>query len=286
MAVTALTCDRVREVAASFVLGALDADEMIAVSDHLDTCSQPHPEVDDFGGVLPYIAESLEPVEPPAWLRESVISAARADLVARRRVGKPSEHRVAEPVAIAVVADAQDAEPAPAGRIVSLAAARISRHRRVLSWTMRAAAAVAILALSVNTVMLQGELARAQVLKSENDTVYHALITQGARTASLVAVDASSANGLAVLMPSGHIFVTLHSLTATKGDQVYMVWLSGDTGAPGKVGWLTVDDSGEGYLTVNNVPTSASLWIFVCREPNSNVTKPTGLIVLSGTFAL
>jgi hypothetical protein len=51
-------------------------DEMIAVSDHLDSCSQPHPEVDDFGGVLPYIAESLEPVEPPAWLRESVIAAA------------------------------------------------------------------------------------------------------------------------------------------------------------------------------------------------------------------
>jgi hypothetical protein len=279
-----MNCDRVREVAAGFVLGALDPDEMIAVSDHLDTCSQPHPEVDDFGGVLPYIAESLEPVEPPAWLRESVISAARADLVARRRVGKPSEHRVVEPVAIPVVADAQDTEPAPVGRIVSLAAARISRHRRVLSWTMRAAAAVAILALSVNTVVLQGDLARARQIQSEDASINYA-ITQGARTASLTAVDSSTASGLAVLRTSGNIQVRLHGMAATKGDQVYMVWLSGESGSPAKVGWLTADDSGEGYLKVDNVPTSASLWIFVCREPNSNVTKP-GLMVLSGNFVL
>ena len=285
MAVTALTCDRVREVAAGFVLGALDAHEMIAVSDHLDTCSQPHPEVDDFGGVLPYIAESLDPVEPPAWLRESVISAARADLVARRRVGKPSEHRVVESVAIPVVADAQGTESAPVGRIVSLAAARISRHRRILTWTMRAAAAVVILALSVNTVALQGELAKARKIQSEDASINYA-ITQGARTASLTAVDSSSASGLAVLRTSGNIQVRLHGLTATKADQVYMVWLSSDGGTPAKVGWLTADDSGEGYLAVDQVPTSASLWIFVCKEPNSNVTKPTGLIVVSGTFAL
>ena len=282
----AMTCDRVREVAAGFVLGALDPDEMIAVSAHLDACPQPHPEVDDFGGLLPYIAESLEPIEPPAWLRESVIAAAQADLVARRRVGKRSDHLVVEPVAVPVVSDARGSEAASAGRIVSLAGARISRYRRVLTWTMRAAAAVAILALSVNTVMLQGQLARAQVLKTENDTVYHALTTQGARTASLVAVDTSSANGLAVLMPGGHILVKLHSLAATHGDQVYMVWLSSDNGSPAKVGWLTADDSGEGYLTVDKVSTASNLWIFVCKEPNSKVTKPTGLIVVSGTFAL
>jgi hypothetical protein len=286
MAVTALTCDRVREVAPGFVLGALDADEMIAVGNHLDTCSQPHPEVDDFGGVLPYIAESLEPVEPPAWLRESVISAARADLVARRRAGKSAEHRVVEPVAIPVVSDAQGSRPAPVGRIVSLAAARISRHRRVLTWTMRAAAAVVILALSVNTVILQGELARAQKIQSQDANITYALGQPGTRSASLQAIDGSSANGLAVLRSSGNIQVKLHSLAATHGDQVYMVWLSTDSGTPAKVGWLTADDSGEGYITVDHVPTSASLWIFVCKEPNSNVTKPTGLIVLSGTFAL
>jgi hypothetical protein len=280
----AMTCDRVREVAAGFVLGALDPDEMIAVSDHLDTCSQLHAEVDDLGGVLPYIAESLEPIEPPAWLRESVISAARADLAARNRVGKPHELPVAKPVAILVAQNAQGRPHAPAGRIVSLAAARISRHRRALAWTMRAAAAVVILALSVNTVMLQGELAKAQVLRSENDTVVYALTTQGARTASLVSVDTSPVNGIAVLRTNGNIIVKLHSLAATHGDQVYMVWLSGDNGTPAKVGWLTADDSGEGYLTVDKVSTSANLWIFVCKEPNSGVTKPTGLMVLSGTF--
>jgi anti-sigma-K factor RskA len=80
--------------------------------------------------------------------------------------------------------------------------------------------------------------------------------------------------------------MTLHGLTATKGDQVYVVWLSSDNGTPVKVGSFTVDDSGEGGVEVDNVSTSAILWLFVCREPNGNVTKPTGPMVVSGTVSL
>ena len=79
-----MTCDRIREFASGFVLGALETDEMIAVQDHLDSCPKAHPEVNELGGVLPYLAESLEPVETPTWLRKSVIEAAKSDLTARR----------------------------------------------------------------------------------------------------------------------------------------------------------------------------------------------------------
>jgi hypothetical protein len=276
-----MTCDRVRECAPGFVLGALETDEMIAVQDHLDSCPKAHPEVNELGGVLPYLAASLEPVESPAWLRQSVIEAARSDLASRRLIGEPfarrlvdtpSEHRVAAPVAAA----------APA-RVISLNAVRASRRRRAAVWFGRAAAAALIVVVAGYAVVVQTGVGKPQ---GTDEIIWNALGQPNARPAVLVAFDHSNAGGLAVLMPSGNIVVTVHNLQPTKGDEVYMVWLTPDNGLPSKVGSFTVDDSGVGNLNVDRVPTSESLWIFVCKEPNSNVTKPTGPTIVSGTISL
>lgn len=286
----AMTCDRVRDLASGFVLGALDTREMIAVSDHLESCRKPHPEVGDLGGVLPYLAESLDPVEPPAWLRESVMAAAKADFVARRRAGRRSEPRVAEPLAEPVVAPAALAAhghaPAPLAEVISLAAARASRARRAMTWATRVAAVVAIVALAGYSLLLQGQLADARRAQDHETAILHALTQQDTRTAQLTATDGSRASGIAALRPTGHIIVNVDGLTPTKGDQVYVVWLSRDGGVATKVGYFTVDDSGKGYLEVDNVPTSARLWLYVCREPNRNVTKPSPYMVVSGILSL
>jgi len=275
-----MTCDRVREFASGFVLGALETDEMIAVQDHLDSCPKAHPEVNELGGVLPYLAESLEPVEPPARLRRSVIEAAKSDLAARRLVGEPfarrlvdtpSERRVAAPVAAA----------APA-RVISLNAARASRRRRAAVWFGRAAAAALIVVVAGYAAVVQTGVGKP----SGTDDIWNFLGQPDARSAVLVAYDHSQAGGLAVLRPSGNIMVSVHNLQPTKGDEVYVVWLTADNGVPSKVGTLAVDDSGVGRLNVESPPTSASLWIFVCKEPNSNVTKPTGPMIVSGTISL
>src|ERR1035437_2530027 len=109
----AMRCDRVREFASGFVLGALEAEEMVAFQDHPDSCQKAPPGVNELGGVLPYLAESLEPVETPAWIRKPVIEAAKADLTTPRLIGEPfalrlvdtpAEHRVAGPVADAAPA--------------------------------------------------------------------------------------------------------------------------------------------------------------------------------------
>jgi hypothetical protein len=281
-----MTCDRVRELASGFVLGALEPDEMIAVGDHLDGCRKPHPEVEELGGVLPYIAASVDPIEPPTWLRESIMAAAKADQLAGRRVGKPSERRLAEPVAVSVVPASAVPTPAPGPNVISLDGARASRRRRVLTWTTRVAAVVAIVALSGYSYALQGELAKAHAAQDHQTAILNALTRPDTRTAQLTALDGSKAGGIAALRPTGHIIVNLHNLSATTGDQVYAVWLSADGGTSAKVGSFTVDDSGEGYLEVDNVPTSASLWLFVCKEPNANVAEPTGPMVVSGTISL
>ncbi len=287
----AMNCDRVREVASGFVLGALDPDEMIAVSDHLSSCSNPHPEVDDFGGLLPYLAETLEPLEPPAWLRESVIAAARADLSSGRRVAVATERRATEPVALPAAAPVATEIAAPVAtqstKPISLGRARASRRRRAMTWASRAAAAVAVVVLAGYAVVLQGDLNKVKTSTNEDTAIYNVWAEQGTLKAVLTPMGGSGAAGLAALRPTGHIIVRLHGLTATTGDQVYAVWLSSDSNTPLKVGWFTVDDSGGGYLEVDNVPTSAaSLWLFVCLEPNSGVTKPTGPQVVGGTFSL
>lgn len=289
----AMTCDRVREYAPGYVLGALDTDDMIAVNDHLAACTKPHPEIDDLGGVLPYLGESLEPVEPPAWLRQSVLAAARADLVSRRRAGLVSA-APAEPVpAVAAVAVRPAALSVVAGQgwrpendVLPLGRAGVSRRHRIVTWTTRIAAAVAVVVLAGYALVLQGDLAKAQKVHQEDTNLSYLITQPDTRTAVMVATDGSRASGLAALRPTGHVIVRLYNLAPTTGDQIYSVWVSGNDAAPVKVGSFAVDDSGTGYLEVDNVPTSVSLWIFVGKEPNANVTKPTGPMVVSGSVSL
>lgn len=279
----AITCDYVRELASGFVLGALEPDETAAVRDHLDTCREPHPELAEFGGILPYLAVTPEPLEPPAWLRGSVISAARADLLARERADRPAERQPVEP------AVAMAAASGPAGRaaeIIPFDAARRSRRRTFATWATRVAAVVAVVGLAGYSMVVQGDLNKARTDERHAIAILNVLSQRDARTVSLVDNEGKGAGGIAALLPNGHVVVSMNHLSATTGDQTYMVWLTGQTNGIAKVGSFTVGDDGKGFLEVDNVPTSPSMWIFICREPNSKVTQPTGPTILSGTITL
>jgi hypothetical protein len=278
----AIGCGRVRELAPGFVLGALDPAEMAAVHEHLIGCREPHPELREFGGVLPYLAVSLEPVEPRASLRAAVIAAAQADLAAHPRSALSASRRfatirrdapVAEPEAVEA-----DAAGQSAGVVVSLASARRSRRRSALTWASRVAAAVAVVAVvayGFGAVIGPGSQPTATRPNNftTNDTRYAVLTPQGA----------SKAQGLVALRPSGHLLVYVNGLVATKGDQVYMVWVT-TAGAPMLAGYFTVNDQGDGTVAMDNVPTAASIWVQVCIEPNDHVTRPTGPIVAVATI--
>src|SRR5204862_7278124 len=80
-----MTCEQARDLAAAYVLGALEADEEAAVREHGATCDQPHPEFAELGSAVPLLAETIELVEPPESLRGRLVAAAAAaDLEARR----------------------------------------------------------------------------------------------------------------------------------------------------------------------------------------------------------
>ena len=66
--VASLSCAEVSGLAAGYVLGILEKEEMVRLPHHISTCPDPHPEIGTLGGVAPYLADVLEPVEPPADL--------------------------------------------------------------------------------------------------------------------------------------------------------------------------------------------------------------------------
>jgi len=74
-----LGCDEVRDLAPAFVLGALEPTQERDVRDHLATCPETHDEVETFGGVIPYLNDSVELVEPPASLKARVLAAVTAE---------------------------------------------------------------------------------------------------------------------------------------------------------------------------------------------------------------
>ena len=77
---TRLTCEQIRDLAPAFVLGALERDQEAAVRAHLASCREAHDEISELGSVVPYLAETLVPVEPPARLKAAILAAAAADL--------------------------------------------------------------------------------------------------------------------------------------------------------------------------------------------------------------
>jgi len=85
-----MTHDEATELAAGYVLHALEPDEDAAVREHLGTCALPHPEFEELGGVVPALLE-LDPselVEPPAGLRDRILAAAASDVA--RADARPS----------------------------------------------------------------------------------------------------------------------------------------------------------------------------------------------------
>jgi hypothetical protein len=273
----AIGCGRVRELAPGFVLGALDPAEMAAVHEHLIGCREPHPELREFGGVLPYLAVSLEPVEPRASLRAALLAAAQADLAAHPRTGRAADHRVAP---IHREAEPIEREFSPQdGVVVRLAPARRSRRLTVLTWASRVAAALAIVAV----VGFSFHLAVGPGSQPTPSPHLDIKMPSGSRIASLTPQGDSRAQGVVALMPSGHLLVYVNGLVATTGDQVYMVWVTA-AGSPMLAGYFTVNDQGDGTVEMAKVPTAASIWVQVCIEPNDHVTRPTGPIVAVATI--
>lgn len=299
---TTMSCDQVRDLAAGFVLGALSPTEMEDVREHLATCPEPHPEFAELGAAVPYLAESVEPVEPPETLKARVLAV------------------VAEAAAVATTPASPDvvpaARPSAAGQVISIERERV-RRRSTASWVAAIAAVLLIAGLAAWNVQLRSELnttqaqleqlrtevasTQAQVAQLRSDLAsaqteldasraYQAAIDQvftianapGGQAAILAPAAAGGPTGLAAIGVDGSLAIAMHDLPATATTDVYTAWVIGSNGVPVDVGSFQVGSTGIGSLTGAHGTSEAGLTIALTHEPGPGATAPTPPILSSG----
>ncbi|HET9755426.1 MAG TPA: anti-sigma factor [Candidatus Limnocylindrales bacterium] len=267
-----LSHDEAVDLAASFVLGALDEDEMAAVRAHLASCAEPHDEFVELGGVVSVLQVSLHPVEPPPALKDRIMAAAAADLEARRREATQTEAPAAPPIA----APDAPATTRPSGPVL------MPRSPR-LSWVLGLAAVLAIVALGGWNLSLQSQLGEARAYQQQVAAVLDAAAEPGALTAVMKSPTGAGATGLAAITPDGTMHIAMRDLAPTTGPEVYEAWAILPESAPVPLGGFQVGSNGVGYLESGGLPTQSGVVLALTREPGPGATAPSSDPVSVGT---
>jgi anti-sigma-K factor RskA len=285
-----MTHDEAVELAAAYVLGALERTEEAAVREHLATCTESHAEFAALGGIVPSLVEmgDLELVEPPASLGARIMAAAAADLAEHPRTVESNATSTAATSSIG----APPAAAAPAGApptafpTATERAERSERRDRArtgrLDWVLRIAAVVAIVAAGGYGLNLQRQLDQAQRFDRAVATVIQAAGQPDAKTVVLKSGEGATASGIAAVATDGSVVLAMRDLTATSGSQVYEAWVIVGKQAPVAVGGFTVDGNGTASFTTRPATTPSGAVIAVTLEPNEGNTAPTGPIVAAG----
>lgn len=278
-----LTCDEVRDLAAPFVLGALDADEMDAVRGHLASCAEPHPEFAELGSVVPVLAASVPVVEPPAALKDRLLAAASADLETRQGSAATPAPATAAPSPVAPVV----ADPRPIGAVPDPEPVRVMPRRpsgpSIGTWAMRIAAVLAIALLGGWNLLLQGQLTDARTYEQAVAAVLDVAGQDGSLTAVLTAEGDGGPTGLAAVTAGGEVTLAMRDLPATSGSQVYEAWVIGSDGTPQAIGSFEVGSAGTAFVSVDSPLAEPGIVLALTLEPAPGATTPTLPIVSLGT---
>ncbi|MFL5688316.1 MAG: anti-sigma factor domain-containing protein, partial [Chloroflexota bacterium] len=259
-----LSHDDVVEMGAAFVLGALDAREAAAVRAHLATCAEDHAEIAELGAMLPVLAETVPVVEPPAALKGRILAAAAAEAQTTART----------PAATQPVTALGEPIPFPAPERTAPWRERASP----LSWAIRIAAVVAILALGATTLLLRNQLDSAEAYQEAVTAVIDLASQPGSLTAVLTA-DGDTGTGLAAVSPDGQVTIAMQDLAPTTGSTVYSAWVIGGDGVPVDIGSFTVGRSGTAGFTATGVAASSGTVLALTRETGPGATTPTMPII-------
>lgn len=295
-AVRDLTCDEVREMAGSFVLGALGSADAAAVHAHLASCMDAHEEIAELGGVLPVLAESVPIVEPPAGLKARIMAAAAADLAARQG-GPAADAAVASRPAAAPVAPApvvpgpvapaptpaREPTSAPEPTRFPTASERAARRSRASAgtWILRIAAVLAIVALGGWNLLLQGQLNSSRTYEQNVAAVLDAAARPGSHTAILTAAGGTG-SGLASISASGAVTLAMQDLAPTTGDTVYTAWVIAGDGVPVALGSFRVGNTGTASFEAAGVPSANGVVLALTLEPGPGAETPTLPIISKG----
>jgi anti-sigma factor RsiW len=265
-----LTCAEVRDLAAAFVLDALEPDEADAVRAHLASCEDAHAELAELASVVPALLEAVPTVEPPSELRDRIMAAAAEDLRSGRVATVP------QPVTPIVVTPTD-----PSGPAVAAPVARSSGP--AMSWVLGIAAVLAIALLGGWNLMLQGELGAARTYEQQVAAVLDVAGRPGSLTAVLTAEGGDGPAGLAAVSGDGAVSLAMRKLAPTTGSEVYEAWVIGGDGVAVPLGSFQVGQSGVAYFEGRGLPTEAGAVLALTREAGPGATAPSGPPVAAGT---
>ena len=260
-----LTCAEVADLAPAFVLGALEAAESDAVRRHLAACPEAHPEVAELHSVVPALFEVVEPVAPPAGLKDRILAAAAADI---ERGTAPA------------------AEPAPDVRRPRVDEERAPRpgwtsvFRRPVWAAISLAAALAVVALGFWNVQLQNEIAGLTAYRNGVVEILEEAARPGAQLAVLTPPEGAGPTGLAAVGDDGSVALVMRDLAPTAGSQVYEAWLIGADGAPIPVGSFVVDASRTASFSTSSAAVAPGVTVALSLEPQRGATTPTVVVAL------
>ncbi|MBA2300977.1 MAG: anti-sigma factor [Chloroflexi bacterium] len=263
-----LSCDDVRELAASFVLGALEEDDADAVRAHLASCADPHTEFAELSSVVGVLAETVPLVEPPAALKGRIMAAAAADLAARGGGAAQSPVAVRRPIDF-------PAEPERRQRLAFRAGTG--------SWLLSIAAVLAIALLGGWNLLLQGQLSAARTYEQNIAAVLDVAGEPGALTAVLTSEGANGPAGLAAIAGDGSVRIAMRELLATSGTQVYEAWVIAADGVPKALGGFRVGETGVAYFEGGGLPAQEGIVLALTLEPGPGATAPSSPLVSAGT---
>ena len=273
-----MTHEQALELAAAYVLGALEASEEAAVREHLASCELPHPEFAELGGVVPLLAETVELVEPPTSLRARIMEAAARDLADLQAQGAPAVQP--EPAVEQRRPTAERTRTQP----TSLDAERAARRPARFAWALGLAAVIAIAALGAWNVTLRSDLDAAQAYRTNVEQTLAKAAQAGSTTAILTSEVQPNASGLAVVGADGSVSVIMRGLAPTSGTKVYEAWVIVGTSAPKPIGSFTVAANGTGFLATaaSAAPAPTGVTVALTLEDAPGATAPKPPIITAG----
>jgi len=275
-----LSCDEVRDLAAGFVLGVLEPAEMEAVRAHLAACPEAHDEMTELGGVVSYLADSVEPMAPPDALRGRVLGAVAAEAAAASNLVPGAPPGIDAPRSAAAASAPAVPRPASA-RVVTLDAERTRRRTRLL-WIATVAAILIIAGLGAWNVSLRRDLDGAAAYGAAVDRVLALAGTPGGQAAFLAPAEVGGPSGIAAIGTNGALEIAVRRLAPTTGSQVYEAWVIGSDKKPVAIGSFVPDANGFRALASARAPSGSGMTIALTREPTAGGTSPTPPILSSG----
>ncbi len=291
----ALTYQQALELLPAFVLGALDAEEMLAVESYIDQQQSLFDRVAELEATAAQLAYVAPPVALPVHIKAQLLRHAQADLATQERpaLAPPVLFPPRKKIAPMLLTPPELAHLRPPQRnwFGGLA-------RGMLGFGV----AAALLLLAFMTSQLRGTVgrlsaelntARSQLtsIQTVNQALQEELQAQQVRVAVLsnptrqVALDSKvQPNATATFYVHNDIGVLVaHNLQPLPQTQTYQLWLIGADGVPLPSGLMPIHNQELGLLTIT-IPAAGIDFVNVgvTIEPAEGSDTPTVPIILSG----